>query len=131
MNVNSAFPSNYIKASDLNDQAVTVKIRDVKVEQIGRDKDTKPVLYFEGKTKGLVLNKTNAKKIAQLLESQDTDDWAGRKIVIYPTETEFSGETVECIRIKGVTSNGNGAAPTPAPAVPPQRQEITDEDVPF
>ena len=100
MNINSAFPSNYIKASDLNDSSIIVTIREVKVEQVGRDKDTKMVLYFQGKEKGMVLNKTNARKIAEIAGSQDTDDWQGTAIMIYPTETEFAGETVECIRVK-------------------------------
>ena len=47
VNINSAFPSNYIKASDLMGKAVQVVIKDVKVEQIGRDKDAKPVLSAE------------------------------------------------------------------------------------
>lgn len=100
MNINQAFPSKYLKASDLEGNAVTVKISDVKVEAVGRDQDTKPVVYFDGKKKGLVLNKTNSNKIAQIAQSHETDEWAGVTIVIYPTEVEFSGESVEAIRVK-------------------------------
>jgi hypothetical protein len=124
VNINSAFPSTYIKASDLEGRTVTVTIREVKMEQIGRERDNKPVLYFVGKEKGLVLNKTNARKIASLVGDGDTDNWAGANIAIYPTETEFSGDMVECIRVKGANANGKPhAAPAPAP--------ITDDDVPF
>ena len=128
MNINSAFPSNYIKASDLNGSAVPVTINDVKVEQIGRDRDTKPVVYFQGKTKGLVLNKTNAKKIADIAGSPDTDDWAGVQILIFPSETEFSGETVECIRVKAPS---RAAKPKPVQPEPEPAGEISDEDIPF
>lgn len=100
MNINQAFPSKYIKASDLRDQTVTVKIADVKIEEVGQNKETKPVAYFEGKQKGMVLNKTNSRKIASLAGSPETEDWVGVEIAIYPTETEFGGESVECIRIK-------------------------------
>lgn len=148
MNINKSFPSAYIKASDLNGRAVTVTIRDVKVEQIGRDRDEKPVLYFEGKQKGLVLNKTNARKIATLLGSMDTDDWAGYKIAIFPSETEFSGETVECIRVKAAEpprasrpteeefDSDQMPQPPPAAARPSARHTsapstIDDSDVPF
>lgn len=100
MNINSAFPSKFLKASDLQDQTVTVKIADVKIEQVGQNQDTKPVAYFDGKTKGLVLNKTNSRKIASIAGSPETEDWIGVEIAIYPTETEFGGESVECIRVK-------------------------------
>lgn len=128
MNINSAFPSSYLKASDLNDSAVVVTIREVKVEQVGRDKDAKLVAYFQGKEKGLVLNKTNARKIAEITGSQDTDDWAGSQIMIYPTETEFAGDTVECIRVKPPTQKRK-PAPAPEPAVP--AGDVAEDDIPW
>src|SRR3990167_5026093 len=104
MNVNDAFPSNYLKASDLQGKAVAVTISHVEREAIGRDKEMKPVLYFKGKTKGVVLNKTNARNITNLLGTAETDEWAGHVIAIYPTTTEFAGETVEGIRVKAARS---------------------------
>jgi hypothetical protein len=125
VNINSAFPSNYIKASDLNGAAVVVTIADVKVEGVGRDKEVKPVVYFVGKQKGMVLNRTNSKKIADIAGSQDTEDWPGTKIAIYPTTTEFGGEEVECIRIKAPK-----AAEKPKPA--PEPVDDSEEDsIPF
>src|SRR5262245_42864479 len=124
MNIDSAFPSNYLKASDIGDKSPVVTIARIEVEPIGRNKEMKPVLYFQGKDKGLVLNKTNARKVAELVGSKDTDDWAGCQIRLYATETEFAGENVECIRIKGA---GSVAAPKPKPAV----AEVAEEDIPF
>lgn len=124
MNINQAFPSKYLKASDLNDQTVTVTIADIKIEQVGQDRDTKPVAYFQGKTKGLVLNKTNSRKIASIAGSPETDDWVGVEVAIFPTETEFAGESVECIRVKAA----KGARRVePVPEVPPH----ADEEVGF
>lgn len=135
MNINSAFPSTYIKASDLEGRSVNVTIREVKSEQIGRDRDTKPVLYFDGKTKGMVLNKTNARKIASLVGSADTEDWTGAQIAIFPTETEFAGETVDCIRIKAAHAARRAAPPPPPPPPEPDSNDggddITDDDIPF
>jgi hypothetical protein len=82
MNIDSAFPSNYLKASDLGDAQPVVTIDRVEVEAVGRDKEMKPVVYFRGKEKGIVLNKTNAKKIADLTGSKDTEDWSGCKVRI-------------------------------------------------
>ena len=128
MNIDSAFPSNYLKASDLGDAQPVVTIERVEVEPIGRNKEIKPVLYFAGKEKGLVLNKTNAKKIAELTGSKDTDDWSGCQIRIYATETEFGGETVECIRVKAAGKSKPKPQPEPEPD---PVDELMDDSIPF
>lgn len=128
MNIDSAFPSQYLKASDLGNSQPVVTIARVTTEEVGRDRERKPVVYFEGKEKGVVLNKTNANKIASLVGSRNTDDWKGKAIRLYATETEFGGETVECIRVKSATLPTASTAPPPAvewdPAGP-------DADIPF
>jgi hypothetical protein len=127
MHIDSAFPSKYLKAGELGDSAPVVTIERVAFEAVGQTREMKPVAYFVGKSKGLVLNKTNATKIAQLLGSKDTDDWHGCQIRIYATETEMQGETVECIRVKAA----NGAvAPKPKPQADPV-PVLDDSDIPF
>jgi hypothetical protein len=129
MNINQAFPSTYLKSSDLGTAQPTVVIDRVEIESIGRDKEQKPVLYFVGKEKGLVLNKTNARKITELAGSSDTEHWHGVKVKLYATETQFGSETVECVRVKAAL-----AAPTPPrPATPtPISSEPVDEgEIPF
>jgi hypothetical protein len=136
--IGSAFPSKYIKASDLQDQEVTVVIASCEIEEVGnaQKKEEKPVLYFKDKDKGFVLNKTNAKIIAKLY-GDDTDDWIGKPITIYPTEVEFAGEMVESIRVR---SKAPVPARKPAPAgkkvaTPADGGDdnppIPDDEVPF
>lgn len=129
-NIQDAFPSKYLKASDLNGREPIVTIKGVKYEAVGRDKEMKAVVYFKGKDKGIVLNKTNATKITKIVGSSETDDWRGHQIKLYSTETEFGGETVECIRIKPAT------APPPPPEPDDDRdsdddEPLTDDDIPF
>src|SRR6476469_1850681 len=132
MNIDSAFPSNYLKASDLGDAQPVVTIERVELEAVGRDKEMKPVLYFRGKEKGIVLNKTNSNKIASLVGSRDTDYWRGQQIRLYATETEFGGETVECIRVKAAGVNGRApVAPPPPPPEPEPITDLDDSDIPF
>jgi hypothetical protein len=122
VNIDSAFPSHYLKASDLGDKAPVVTIDRIAVEPVGQNKEMKPVIYFHGKEKGMVLNKTNSRKIAELTGSKDTDDWSGCQIRLYATETEFAGEMVDCIRVKAA-----GAAKSK-----PKPVDETDEEiVPF
>jgi len=96
------YPSEYLCAADLQGKAVTVEIESVKVEELQSadgHEDQKPVIRFTGKAKRLVMNKTNAKSIAAI-HGNDTDGWAGKKIILHPTTCEAFGETVECIRVK-------------------------------
>jgi hypothetical protein len=101
MKIDEIFQSKYLKVSDLpEDSALPVTIRKVAVEEIGMERDRKPVIYFQDLEKSLVLNKTNAKTIAKLTGSGEMDDWVGTTIYLYRAEVEFQGETVEAIRVK-------------------------------
>lgn len=92
----------YLCAYMLKGNDTTVEIETVGVEEVvgdGGRKENLPVLHFKGAKKGMVLNKTNAKQIAKL-HGKDTDGWVGKKITLFPTETQLKGEDVECIRIR-------------------------------
>jgi hypothetical protein len=140
MNLNDAFPSKFLKASDLHGAEPIVTIDKVLFEPVGRSREMKPVVYFVGKEKGLILNVTNGRKITDLCGSEETDDWTGKKIKLYSTETEFAGETVDCIRIKAAAvvkpakANGKAAKPAPPPVVEPETDDFNDVDeseIPF
>jgi hypothetical protein len=118
MNINAAFPSAYLKAADLNGQRVTVTMSHVKEEKIGEDK--RPVLYFQGKEKGIVLNKTNANSIASAY-GFDTEDWTGQRIEIFPMDVEFQGKMVEAIRVKPARAAARQQYAEPADDAPQQR----------
>jgi hypothetical protein len=118
VNINQAFPSKYVQASDLQGQTVTVQIALVQMEEVGDEEENLPVVYFSGMKKGMVLNRTNAATIAALY-GEETDRWRGAVISIYPTETQFGKKMVPCIRVKtGAPANQPAAAPT-APLPPP------------
>ena len=97
MLISEAFPSNYIKAADLKDQQVRVVMDRVQLEDVGDE--TKPVLYFQGKEKGMVLNKTNSNNIA-LIYGDDTEDWKGKELILYPTMVDYQGRSVPAIRVR-------------------------------
>ncbi len=101
MRINDAFPSRFLKAADLNGRKVLLRMSHVEMEDVaGTGPDsTKPVLYFKGKKKGLVLNVTNANTIEEVY-GDDTDKWEDRQIELYPTKTEFQGKVVPCLRVR-------------------------------
>lgn len=97
MRVSEAFPSNYIKAADLQGRSVKVVIKNYAIEKIGDD--SKPVIYFEGKEKGLVCNKTNANNIAYAY-GDDMDEWKGAEVELFTAMVDFQGKTVEAVRVR-------------------------------
>ena len=47
----------------------------------------------------LGLNKTNARRIAALIGTEDFYEWIGWRIRLYVDQTDLDGKTVDCIRI--------------------------------
>lgn len=117
----SMYNNDYIGAWDLPRDA-TVTIRKVEAKNLTsqRGKDKKPVIYFEGREKGFVVNKTNAKAIAGMY-GVDTDAWVGKRITLYATTTSAGGETVACIRVKPSVPSGKGQDLPPEPKEPEDR----------
>lgn len=97
MKIGTAFPGNYLKAADLQGRRVQVVIERVEMEDIGGD--TKPIVHFRGKDRGLVLNRTNANSIQMIAGSDETNDWEGVSITLFPSKTDFQGKRVDCLRV--------------------------------
>lgn len=116
VDINNAFPSNFLKADDLQGRAAKVVIASCEMEDLGEG-DHKPVVRFRDKDKGLVLNRTNAATIAAEYGS-NTDSWTGRELEIYPDRTMFQGRMVACLRVR-------------VPAPPPPTSGAADADIPW
>ncbi len=119
--ISDAFPSNFLKAADLNTRTVKVTIDKVVFEEIGQNKDQKPVVYFTDVKKGLVLNKTNAKTIGAV-HGQEFEGWTGKEIEIFERMVPFQGQDVPAIRVRAVAE--------PEQAIP-ERPKRTDFDDPL
>ena len=97
MNINEAFPSGkFLKSDDLQGRIVKLKIASLTYEKIGTD--NKLVMYFVGKEKGMVLNKTNARTIADAY-GNDTDNWTGGEINVFSMKVDFQGKLVDGLRV--------------------------------
>lgn len=132
MKISDAFPSKYLKADDLDGRTVLVTIKSVQMEEF--DDGEKPIIYFQGKEKGVVLNKTNANMLAQLF-GNDTDDWRGGEVEMFAVQTEYQGKPTKGLRFKiPVRKPANGR---PEPVITSGRQPVAqsrsemDEDIPF
>jgi hypothetical protein len=120
--IGTAF-SQYLKHEDLGGRNVLVTIERVEIEEIKSEtgKEQKPVVYFLGKGKGLILNRTNADSIASILGTDETDDWQGQQVVLYTDhKIQFGSKRVSGIRITKV--------PKAAPSRPVRPVEPEPED---
>ena len=104
--IDDLFPSRFLKAADLKGQRRALTMAKITSEEIGKDKKHEPVVYFQKCSKGLVLNKTNAKRIAEVVGSKALVDWPGKSVVLYPKLVEFAGDLVEAIRVDAPSGNG-------------------------
>lgn len=129
------FPSKHLKAEDLKGKEITVTIHRVEREKIGDD--MKPVLYFNGKDKGVALNKGNTKILAEAF-GRDSLGWTGHQVVLFSVWTEYQNKPVQGLRLRPLM---------PAPTAPMKPDPITsgafasgiappmkadmDDDIPF
>lgn len=103
------------------------------VAKQGAEPEMKWCLSFEESDKPLVLNSTNIQLCQRVFGSDDTDDWTGKKIVLYTDpNVSYAGKIVGGIRVRAPKAKpvavaavaGMKRAPKPEP-VP--SEEIFDE----
>jgi hypothetical protein len=128
------FPSRFVRAADLKGAAHTVIIESVGLEQIDEER-SKPVARFENRARGLVLNATNYDAVAQIY-GDETDDWIGQPIQLYPTKVPFKGKLVDAVRVRAAppATPDPAPAPKPKPGIPPkpaQPDSDFDDEIPF
>ena len=139
MKIHDAFPSRWLTAADV-EPSLDVTVRGVTVEEIGKDRETKPVVWFDETDKGLVCNKTNFVNLAKICGGDESDEWTGRTVQLYSTQVQFGGEEVAAVRVRQIRAPvamptqrpaaaapaarpaaGNAGRPGPAPARPAAR----------
>ncbi len=95
----------------------------VEHEKLGDD--TKPVLYFKGAKKGLVLNKTNSNTIAGAY-GDEPNDWFGQEVILFSAMVEFGGKSAPAIRVKIPYKR-----PKADPSGPKPTNPDLDDSIPF
>lgn len=119
--ISEMLPSSYLKKEDC-DTAILVTISEIKQENLameGKPPQMKWVMMFAEQEKGIVLNSTNIQLAAQICSSQNTDDWIGKKIVLYSDPNiSFGGKLVGGIRIRAPKTNGQTKQAQPSMTQP-------------
>lgn len=116
MHFRAMFDSDFIGVWSLDGSDKTVTITRVEAGSVGgqkgKKKDRKAILHFREFGQPMACNVTNAKTIAGMY-GPDVSKWAGKKVTLFPTTTNFGGETVECIRIRPTVPRGESSGPQP------------------
>lgn len=115
-NVNEMIESKYLKQTDVAaDTVVTIaKVGKANVARKDDEPEYKWLVRFNEFQKPMVLNSTNIKRIARACNSNETEEWVGKKVVLYvDPDVEFGGNVVGGLRIRSKTGAGNGDATDP------------------
>jgi hypothetical protein len=128
MKTDDVFPKKWLAGEDLPHDT-TATIQRVVMEELHnpatRKKERKPVAYFAGKRKALILNRTNWLTLAGLY-GDESDAWSGKRIVMGADEVDSPQGRVKAVRIRAV--NPDTLAKPPAEIAEPEDDE--DEVVP-
>jgi hypothetical protein len=115
--------SKYFRAGDFTKEIVGT-IQSVDRTEFKNDDGSaaaKPVLHFQDLTQALVLNKTNFTALALML-GENTNDWIGAKVALYPSRVDFKGKTMPTIKVRRPQKAAAAAASSGHPF---------NDDVPF
>jgi hypothetical protein len=142
-NINVMRESNFLKKEDC-DPPILVTIKGVHQENVakaGAPEELKWCIEFNEAEKPMVLNSTNAQLIAKIVGSEETDNWTGKKVVLYnDPSVSFAGKVIGGIRVRAPKQRAAAPAPAPAPvpiaphpapANGPGNPGADDDDVPF
>lgn len=99
----------FLKGDDLEEGERTIVTIKSAEEVSFPSGDTVPVLEFLELDQKLTLNKTRVKKCVELL-GEDTDEWIGRKIALYPIDVQYNGKTVPGIAVAAPPKAKSGKA---------------------
>jgi hypothetical protein len=129
MKIGEAFPGEFLRKEDGGwPRKFTISHieREMKVGD-----DIKPVVFFTGEERGLVLNKTTSGQITEICGSDETDDWTFREVVVYvDPDVMFGGKKVGGLRVRAPKLQ-QAAKPVQKPAPARSIEAEMDDDIPF
>jgi hypothetical protein len=99
-----ALPGRYLSGDDLDgevivtiDRVVMESFRDPRTRQESR----KPVMYFQRAKRGLIVNRTNWRTVADLY-GDESDNWTGKRITLIPAMVDAYGKQTKAVRVRPI-----------------------------
>jgi hypothetical protein len=110
----------YLIAEHLNGKSYIVTIESIKDEMVWdqeeRDRIQKPVAYFKGTPRGLILSKVNRRTLIAMFGTGSFESFVGKRVILKAVEVKAFGKTETPIRI------------FPAPALPDTTARPAQQD---
>ena len=138
--VGDMIESKFLKKEDVGGERgmlVTISaVKQANVAMQGADPEMKWTLSFSELDKPMVLNSTNIHMTAKACGSDDTDEWMGKKIVLYEDpNVSFGGKLVGGIRVRAQRTQAAPVVPQRKPQ-PESNKSVGNfadmqDDVPF
>lgn len=126
-NINQMIESKYLKQSDLDGETevTIVKVGQMNVAREDEQPEMKWAVKFEEFKKPMILNSTNIQLLAKACGSEESDEWIGKKVVIFADpNVSFGGKLVGGLRVKLPVKKSSSAKPG-------GRFDDMADDVPF
>jgi hypothetical protein len=116
-----AYGSKYLSASDVGDKKIRTRIQKVRKETLkgndGRER-LKFVLFYDTLDKPMVLNATNKDELVTVL-GRVPANWIGATVGVHVVPVSFAGKLTKGVRIR-VLNKPAGSASQPKPQPKPQ-----------
>ena len=132
MKTNEMMPSKYLKKDDVG-AGVLATIRGLTRANVAMENDPPELKYlmsFFEHEKPLVLNSTNIQLCEQIFNSNETDDWINKKIVLFTDPSvSFGGKIIGGIRVRA--PRAPQADTQRFPVETPKPRVDFDDDLPF
>jgi hypothetical protein len=127
----SAYGSRFLSASDVGDKKIRAKIAKCWMEELpqmnGKPSRKKCVVGFSNLPKPIALNATNKDTLVKGI-SKNPSDWTGAEVGVYTEPTKNpQGQTVMGLRLRVLNKPSTAPAPKPAPM---QEPDVPDMDPP-
>jgi hypothetical protein len=134
--INQMKSSNFLSQGDATPNPLLLTMTKVSQENVAKEgapEELKWCLHFAEHEKPMVLNSTNTQIIAGFTKCENTDDWVGKKVVVYvDPNVSFGGRVTGGLRVRQ-PKNKPAAAPAPAAKAKPAPEKPDDDgsDIPF
>lgn len=118
----------YLKRESVTEEGTTHRILGCREESlsIGDGANEKKWVLELSDLKPLILNATNIRRLVAAFNTQETDEWTGKSIVVYDDPAiEFGGKVVGGVRLRAVPKKSAGK-PKVAPVA-----DGSEDSIPF
>lgn len=100
MRKTDALPKEFITGEEIGQREIKLVIANVVMKKMPNSNDHKPVMYFVGKERGMVVNSGNW-DVMKTVYTDESDLWAGKTVILYSVQTQTpTGEPILGCRLR-------------------------------